>query len=168
MGSSLAETPLITAKAQRTQSAAEEPEVPAGARRYLCRHLRVLCVLCASALKLFLLALTPTGPAIGEEIRVLVQTSPLAGSQYHALAAVAAKMRVGDLLTLVREPANPHDANAVRVDWQGQTLGYVPRAENRALAAAIDRGERVAGRVKRLREHRDPWRRLEFEVFVVL
>lgn len=102
------------------------------------------------------------------EIRILIQSSPLAGSQYYAVDEVQAKMQVGDALTLIREPGNAHDPNAIRVEWQGRKLGYVPRAENRALAAAIDAGERVVARIKTLRADGDPWRRLEFEVFVVL
>jgi len=114
------------------------------------------------------LVLASIGSVGAAEIRILVQQSPLAGSQYYAVDEVKDRIQVGDTLTLIREPDNAHDANAIRVEWQGRKLGYVPRAENRALAAAIDAGERVVARVKHLREHRDPWRRLEFEVYVVL
>lgn len=106
--------------------------------------------------------------AAAEEIAVLVQRSPLAGSQYYALSSVWREIRVGDRLTLVREPDNRHDANAIRIEWNGHRLGYVPRAENRALAAALDRGERIAARVVRLARHRNPWQRVEFEAYVVL
>lgn len=103
-----------------------------------------------------------------ESVRILVQRSPLAGSQYHALAAVVAQIRVGDTLTLTREPGNRHDRNAVRVDWRGQPLGYVPRRENRALAQALDAGERLEARVSALRDDADPWRRVEFDVYLRL
>lgn len=103
-----------------------------------------------------------------EAIKVLVQSSPLAGSQYYALSAVWGTIRPGDKLLLTREPDNRHDANAIRVEWDGQRLGYVPRAENRALAAAMDRGERVEARVSALRKAKNPWQRVEFEVFLVL
>lgn len=101
-------------------------------------------------------------------IRVLIQNSPLAGSQYYALGAQWSAMRVGDPLTLVREPDNRHDRNAIRVEWQGHKLGYVPRAANRAIAAALDGGERLVARIARLSEHPDPWRRVEFEVYLEL
>ena len=61
---------------------------------------------------------------------ILLQDSPLAGFQYHAGKAVWPQLRVGDALTLVREPDNAHDARAVRVEWQGRKIGYVPRREN--------------------------------------
>jgi hypothetical protein len=101
-----------------------------------------------------------------QSVRLLVQSSPLAGFRYHDAAAVWKELAVGGRLDLVREPANPHDANAVRVEWRGRKLGYVPRAENAALAWAMDRGERVAARISALREHRNPRMRIEFEVFV--
>lgn len=106
--------------------------------------------------------------AAADSVRVLVQSSPLAGSQYYALAEVRSEIRVGDALTLVREPDNRHDPNAVRIEWRGRKLGYLPRAENRTVAAAMDGGEKVWGRVARLGESADPWRRLEVEVYVDL
>ena len=99
-----------------------------------------------------------------QRVQLLVQDSPLAGFRYAEAAAVWPQLREGDALELVREPENPHDANAVRVLWQGRKLGYVPRAENAALAWALDRGESLQARISVLREHRNGRRRMEFEV----
>lgn len=106
--------------------------------------------------------------ALAADVRILVQSSPLAGFRYYAGEALWSEMREGDRLTLVREADNPHDGNAVRVEWRGQKLGYLPRAENRAVAAAMDGGEAVDARIARLRQHRNPWQRVLIEVFVVL
>jgi hypothetical protein len=106
--------------------------------------------------------------AAAQSVKVLVQSSPLAGAQYYAVAVLWQEMKVGDGVTLTREPDNPHDANAVRVDWNGRKLGYLPRAENRAVAAEMDRGGRVEGRIAALVTHRNPWQRVRIEVFVVL
>ena len=103
-----------------------------------------------------------------DSIRMLVQNSPLAGSQYYAVSEIWTQIRPGDRLTLTREPDNRHDPSAIRVDWNGRQLGYVPRAENRAVAAALDRGEKLEARVSKLREAHDPWRRVEFEVYLIL
>ena len=113
------------------------------------------------------LALLPA-LAQAESIRVLVQSSPLAGSQYYAAGELWPSLRVGDPLALVRGPDNRHDRRAIRVEWRGHQLGYVPRAENQVVAAAMDRGDRLVARISRLTEHPDPWRRVEFEVFVEL
>jgi hypothetical protein len=101
-------------------------------------------------------------------IKLLVQSSPLAGFQFHAGKDVWEQLKVGDGVTLMREPDNPHDPRAVRIEWQGRQLGYLPRTENEAVAAAMDRGEHVVGRIAALIEHKNPWRRVRIEVFVVL
>ncbi len=97
---------------------------------------------------------------------MLVQSSPLAGFRYHEAKTVFSDMRLGDRLDLVREPNNPYDANAVRVEWRGNKLGYVPRRQNAAPPGGRDRGESLSARVSRLREHRNPQERIQFEVFV--
>ncbi len=121
-----------------------------------------------SLLSLLFATLLSTAPVGAETIRILVQSSPLAGSQYYAVSAVWGEIRCGDRLTLIREADNRHDRHAVRVEWRGEKLGYVPRAENRAVARALDAGEKIEGRVAKLRDDPDPWRRVEFEVYLVL
>jgi len=99
-------------------------------------------------------------------VRLLVQSSPLAGFRYHAAAEVWDELRVGERLELAREPGNPHDANAVSVSWRGRKLGYVPRRENAALAWGLDRGEPLRARISGLSRHPNPARRIEFEIYV--
>ncbi|MFH1044617.1 MAG: HIRAN domain-containing protein [Pseudomonadota bacterium] len=106
------------------------------------------------------------GPTAAQQVRLLVQSSPLAGFNYHQAPEVWQGMRIGDALELVREPDNVHDGRAVSVSWRGHKLGYVPRAQNAALAWAMDRGERLDARVSRLQPHRNPRKRIEFEVYV--
>lgn len=117
---------------------------------------------------LFALGLLSAPLSNAESVGILVQSSPLAGSQYYAAARVWDEIRVGDRLTLVREADNRHDRNAIRVEWRGHKLGYVPRAENRAAARALDAGERLEARVTGLRDDPDPWRRIEFSVHLIL
>jgi len=106
--------------------------------------------------------------ASAECIQMLVQNSPLAGSQFYALGDFWTTIKIGDALELIREPDNQHDRNAIRVAWRGHQLGYVPRAENRAVAAAMDAGERLSARVSAMSDNKNPWQRLAFEVFIEL
>jgi hypothetical protein len=99
-------------------------------------------------------------------VQLLVQSSPLAGYRYGEGAEVWPLLREGDPLELVPEPGNAHDANAVRVEWRGRKLGYVPRRENAALAWGLARGTPLRARVSRLVEHPNPARRIEFEVYI--
>ncbi|HEY5020774.1 MAG TPA: HIRAN domain-containing protein [Steroidobacteraceae bacterium] len=114
------------------------------------------------SLLFFFLAL----PAQGQGVQLLVQSSPLAGFRYGEGAAVWEMLQVGDALDLVREAENPFDPNAVRVEWHGRKLGYVPRRENAALAWGLDRGTPMRARVSKLAEHPNPARRIEFEVYI--
>jgi hypothetical protein len=107
-------------------------------------------------------------PSNAESIRLLIQRSPLAGSQYYALGEHWSALRVGDPLELIREPNNRHDRQAIRVEWRGHQLGYVPRAANSVIAAALDAGDPLRARISRLTQHPDPWRRVEFEVLIEL
>lgn len=102
------------------------------------------------------------------QMRILVQTSPLAGFQYYSGKILWDELREGDRLTLTREPDNRHDPFAVRVEWQGTKLGYLPRAENRAIAEAMDHGTPVIGRIGRLARDSNPWKRLRIDVLVGL
>ena len=118
---------------------------------------------CAAAL---IVASTLAGaPAIAQNVRVLVQSSPIAGFRYHDAPKIWDELASGDALELVHEPTNPHDKNAVRVEWRGRMLGYVPRKENAAIAWALARGERLSARVSRLRDAPNPRDRIEFEIF---
>jgi len=112
------------------------------------------------------LALALVLPAQAQTVQLLVQSSPLAGFRYGEAAELWLQLRQGDTLELVREAENPHDANAVRVEWRGRRLGYVPRRENAAVAWGLDRGTPLRARVSRLAEHPNPARRIEFEVYI--
>ena len=120
------------------------------------------------ALSLALAAAVLPAPVHATEARIIVQQSPLAGFQYYEGKGLWEMMRVGDALTLVREPQNTHDANAVRVEWRGEMLGYVPRRENSDVARQMDHGAPVRARIVRLKAARNPWQRIEFEVYVDL
>ena len=100
--------------------------------------------------------------------QILVQSSPLAGFQYYAGKAMWDEMHEGDTLTLVREPDNVHDARAVRVEWRGIKLGYVPRRDNAAVARMLDAGTPMNASITRLTKSRNPWQRVLFDVYVPL
>lgn len=107
-------------------------------------------------------------PATAQRVRILVQSSPLAGFQYYGGKILWDEMHEGDALTLVREPDNPHDPFAVRVEWRGQKLGYLPRSDNRAVAEEMDRGTAIGGRIGKLTKDPNPWKRLRVDVLVGL
>jgi hypothetical protein len=54
---------------------------------------------------------------------------------------------------LVREPDNPHDPNAIRVELAGLYLGYVPRHIAKDLAPQMDAGRRLIALFVNRNEH---------------
>jgi hypothetical protein len=96
--------------------------------------------------------------------RIIVQHSPLAGFRYYDGKSLREEIKVGDALALVREPDNPYDGNAVRIEWNGRTLGYVPRSENAALARQMDHGAAVEARITGLHQYRNGRNRVSYEI----
>ena len=100
------------------------------------------------------------------EAKIFLQSSRLAGFRYHEGRKLWPQLQVGDKLGLVREVDNPYDANAIRIEWQGHKLGYVPRAENAALARFMDHGQLLDARITALPKQRPRGRRIEFDVYL--
>ncbi|WP_394807692.1 HIRAN domain-containing protein [Nitrosomonas sp.] len=74
------------------------------------------------------------------------------------------QLDAGQFVTLVREPGNPYDDRAVRIDWQGHQLGYIPRMDNAAVSQLLDRGEKLSALIVGLKKSNNPWDRIMVEV----
>jgi hypothetical protein len=99
--------------------------------------------------------------------RVELQRSPVAGFQYHQGESVWPDLALGAALDLRREADNAYDERAVRVEWCGSKLGYVPRIDNAAISQLLDRGETLSAEISVLKESENPWDRVEFAVFLL-
>ncbi|MFF9551158.1 HIRAN domain-containing protein [Methylobacterium fujisawaense] len=80
--------------------------------------------------------------------------SECAGLQFYAygrrddLTGERIMPRLGDRLHLVRDPENPHDANAVGVWWRNaHQIGHLPRYAAAAVAPLLDAGAAARGYV---------------------
>lgn len=104
----------------------------------------------------------------GLSARIALQTVLTAGLRHHDAPEVWQDLAVGDAIALVREAGNPHDGNAVRVQWNDRLLGYLPRAQNRFVARQLDRGARLQARIAGIGKHRNNRRRLEIEIYAPL
>jgi hypothetical protein len=96
--------------------------------------------------------------------RLTIQESVVAGFQYHQGPALIDRLAPGQPIELVREAHNRFDPRAVRLDWHGHKLGYLPRNENAAVAQMLDRGERLTATVSQRRARANPWERLAVRV----
>ena len=102
--------------------------------------------------------------ALPYQHEVFLLACHVAGTGYRDLAEVEPDLAPGEALTLRREPANPHDALAIRVQRaDGTLLGYLPRPRNEVLARLLDAGKLLTARLA-AKEWQDSWLRLEIEV----
>lgn len=102
------------------------------------------------------------------ESEFVIQRSLAAGLRHHSAKGVWDAMGVGDALQLVREPTNSDDVNAVRIEWQGVLLGYLPKGENAAVARQLDRGAPLRARVAELAKYRNHRLKLALDIYLPL
>lgn len=95
----------------------------------------------------------------------VVLIADVAGYAYHAGPLHENDFAAGQLLQLAQEPDNPYDSLAVRIDWRGQKIGYVPRPHNAEIADALNAGAPLAARIlEAAGRFGEPWQRLTFAI----
>jgi hypothetical protein len=74
------------------------------------------------------------------------------GSTYEGRQNVVRKLTVNEIIQLHREPHNPYDRNAIRVErLDGECFGYINRFEAAKLAPQLDAiGQLILGQVARI------------------
>ncbi len=112
-----------------------------------------------------LLLVASSGASAAAGVQLWLQSSRLAGFRYYEGRALWPQLHEGDVLSLVRDRDNPWDRRAVRVEWQGHMLGYVPRSDNAVVARLLDHGTHLRARIVRLTRSRNPWQRVLFDIY---
>lgn len=95
---------------------------------------------------------------------ILPREVEVRGINYEDRAKVALSARVGMPVTLVRDYDNVVDRNAVRVQLGSAVMGYLPRELAQLLAADMDAGLRLAGRIAAVEKGPVPRIRLRVEI----
>lgn len=109
--------------------------------------------------------------------RKILMECPVAGIGFHDIENVWDELDVGDKVSLVREKDNPHDKNAVAIalyvddpdDGDSNTIiGYIPRTDNKAVAALIDMGwsNLLEAEISEKKEHGSNYDKLHITVYV--
>ena len=101
---------------------------------------------------------------------IFLYGTEIAGTRYvEDMPALFEEINEGDFLAFVREPENPHDEYAIRIETinehlvdsfptigflpdTGIKLGYMPRSHNKILARLMDAGKLIYGIVHRKEE----------------
>ena len=111
---------------------------------------------------------------------IFLYGTEIAGTRYRDnIEELYNGLELGDILALVREPDNPYDEYAIRIDVDADgipgydlsqldpdlMLGYVPRSINKPFARLMDAGKQLFGRIKE-KETRGKWLRIEIGIYL--
>ncbi len=75
---------------------------------------------------------------IEEKKKISLLKFGIRGFQYYSGPELIHSMQKGEKLTIVREPENNFDKNAIALYYQNQKIGFVPREKNAVLSRLID------------------------------
>lgn len=83
---------------------------------------------------------------------IYLSSTYVAGSFFvDGFQALAAALKPGDRVNLLREPGNEHDPLAILVqNTDGKKLGYIPQRFNKIPARLMDAGKLLYGEMKEL------------------
>jgi hypothetical protein len=103
-----------------------------------------------------------------EKLREQTHKFFIAGVQFHNLKKVINKLNEGDVLSLVPEPSNQYDPNAVRIehlDYDEQTMcGYVPKKFSSEVSSMITLGMSPVCKISSLNPSAKPWEMCEVTI----
>ena len=91
----------------------------------------------------------------------------VAGTTHIAgIEALAASLREGDRLVFYREPDNPHDPQAIRIETlEEKKIGYVPRRDNVVFSRLMDAGKLLFATVEE-KEMRGNWLKIDIKIYL--
>lgn len=116
---------------------------------------------------LFGLPAVPALPLSREPVRSYVLTDCfVAGFRYHDGPSLIRRMQPGTRLALIPEPDNSHDLNAVRLEFDGRRIGYLPRDKNHTVAGLLRQGARVECVVTTVSESAPAWEALRIQTSI--
>lgn len=98
---------------------------------------------------------------------LLINKFSVAGFQYYDGRQIIGRMRIGEKLALIPEPANPYDEFAVKIMRNRAMVGYVPRSDNRHISRLLQQGSLLQCRVIEIRPADAPWHAVRVEVKLI-
>lgn len=82
------------------------------------------------------------------------------------IETIGSTLHEGDKLVFYREPDNPHDPQAIRIETiKGEKIGYVPQQDNVIFSRLMDAGKALFGKVTS-KEMRRKWLRIEVKIYL--
>ncbi len=92
----------------------------------------------------------------------------VAGFRHYEGMQLLDSMKEGDLLELVREPANEYDPCAIALHWQGKKIGFIPASSNEMLSMLLDCDAlSLFAVITHLEKNSQPWENVAIAVYFV-
>jgi hypothetical protein len=90
----------------------------------------------------------------------------IAGFRYHEGRYLIDRMREGKHVTLRAEPENLHDAGALRVEFEGRHVGYVPRSRNVVPGRLLVQQAPMTARITSVDRAAEPWKAVQVAIWL--
>lgn len=92
----------------------------------------------------------------------------VAGVQYSDYQRVLSKMKLGEQVRFIGEPKNVFDNKAIRIEYKGVKIGYVPAASAIQLGLWSEHGAKsiVVGVVTAINKNNPSWQLFTIQVLV--
>lgn len=91
----------------------------------------------------------------------------VAGTTHVAgIEAMAETLGEGDRLVFYREPDNPHDPQAIRIETlKKEKIGYVPRKDNVVFSRLMDAGKVLFAKITE-KEMQGNWLKIQIKIYL--
>lgn len=91
----------------------------------------------------------------------------VAGTSYiDGIEAIGLNLKEGDRLVFYREPNNPHDPQAIRIETLDKIkIGYVPRRDNVVFSRLMDAGKVLFAKIVK-KETENTWLKITIQIFL--
>ena len=98
--------------------------------------------------------------------QITLLASHVAGYQYHNGHLVEHGFTTGVPLSLVREPKNRHDSNAIAIYYELTKIGYIPAGFNTILTNMLDQGIVLETTITAFNPEMPTWGRVGVEIVI--
>ena len=89
----------------------------------------------------------------------------IAGYSYYSGEQIEDSLLEGKIVTFKREPGCRYDARAVEIYAGRKKLGYIPKKDNALIAALLDQGITVKGKIQKRNFDDRPRQRIKISPF---
>lgn len=101
-----------------------------------------------------------------ERFIFLLETTVAGTTRIKDIDKIIDSLNIRDDLILYREPDNPNDKHAIRIETiNREKIGYVPRQNNVVISRLMDAGKKIVAEVTEI-ESRGNWFRILFAIFL--